>query len=195
MDIRELIHLGRFAVWNAFEGKEISIPEHLKEKYSQNMGVFTTLKTYPEHNLRGCIGVPLPVYPLWYATVYSSLQAAFQDPRFYPLRKEEFDKVVWEITLLTPPEEIKVPKEELPEVIEIGKDGLIIERGENKGLLLPQVPVEHGWSPIEFLEYTCLKAGLPKDCWKCRDTKVYRFSGEVYQEKEPFGEVEKVILK
>lgn len=194
-DVKELINIGRNAVWEIFQGREFKIPETIKEKYSEHKGVFTTIKTFPDNKLRGCIGVPLPLYPLWYSVIYSSIQAAFKDPRFKPLAPEEFGNVVWELTILTPPEEIKVSKEEIPSLIEIGKHGLIVERINNIGLLLPQVPVEHGWSPLEFLEYTCLKAGLPKDCWKDKSTKVYRFTGEVYKEVKPFGNVEKVELK
>lgn len=194
-DAKELVNIGRNAVWGTFQGRDFKIPEAIKEKYSEHMGVFTTIKTFPNKKLRGCIGVPLPIYPLWYSVIYSSIQAAFKDPRFKPLLPEEFGNIVWELTILNPPEEIKAPKEELPSLIEIGKHGLIVERGNNTGLLLPQVPVEHGLSPLEFLEYTCLKAGLPKNCWKDESTKIYRFTGEVYKEVEPFGNVEKVKLK
>ncbi len=192
--IRELIDLGRSAVYKAFKGEEISVPNILKEKYSEPMGVFTTIKTFPECKLRGCIGIPLPVYPLWYGTIYTSLQAAFNDPRFTPLKPDEFDKVIWELSLLTPPEEIKSSKKEVPNLIEIGKHGLIVEYGDKKGLLLPQVPVEQGWNAEEFLSYTCLKAGLPPDCWRWKETKIYRFGGEVYKEVEPFGNVVKEEL-
>ncbi|GAB6065999.1 TIGR00296 family protein [Aquifex pyrophilus] len=198
MDIRnveELVALGREAVWKAFKGEEILVPEFLKEKYKEKRGIFTTLKRYPDEELRGCIGVPLPIYPLWYGTVYTSLSSAFKDPRFKPLEKEEFDKTLWEITLLSVPEEFKGKKEKLPRKIEIGKHGLIVEAGGRSGLLLPQVAVEHGLSPEEFLSLTCLKAGLPKDCWKKEEVKVYTFTGEVFKEKEPFGEIEVVPLK
>ncbi|NPA32755.1 MAG: TIGR00296 family protein [Aquificae bacterium] len=188
-DAKKLIELGRKAVWEAFRGGKLEVPQEIKEAYSQPMGVFTTIERYPQRQLRGCIGVPLPVYPLWYGVIHSSLQAAFNDPRFPPLSPEEFDKVTWELSLLTPPEEIKAPPEERPKHVEVGKHGLIVERGNQSGLLLPQVAVEHRWNPVEFLEYTCLKAGLPRDCWRDPSTKVYRFSGEVFREVEPFGEV------
>ncbi len=193
-EVKELIDLGRSAVLRAFSGKEFNVPQYIKERYSEPKGVFITIKNYPENKLRGCMGLPLPVYPLWYGVIYSSLQAAFNDPRFKSLRPEEFDKVIWEISILSPPEEMRVPKEELPELIELGKHGLIVEFGERKGLLLPQVPIEQGWSAEEFLSYTCLKAGLPPDCWKWKETKIYRFSGKVYKEKEPFGEIIKEEL-
>ncbi len=193
-DIGRLVQLGREAVYNALQGRELTVPDSVKEKYSERVGVFTTIKSYPDNKLRGCIGVPLPLYPLWYGVVYSSLQAAFNDPRFRPLSLEEFKSVIWEISLLSPPEEIKCQKESIPEYVEIGKHGLIVEYGDRKGLLLPQVPVERKWSAEEFLSYTCLKAGLPPDCWKWDETKVYRFTGEVFKEREPFGEVVKEEL-
>ncbi len=193
-NVEELIALGREAVWKTFKGEEILVPEFLKEKYKEKRGIFTTLRRYPDRELRGCIGIPLPVYPLWYGTIYTSLSSAFKDPRFKPLKKEEFDKTLWEITLLSVPEEIK-NKEELLQKIEIGKHGLIVEAMGRSGLLLPQVAVEHNLTPEEFLELTCLKAGLPKDCWKKEKTKVYTFTGEIFAEKEPFGEIEAIPLK
>jgi len=192
-EAKELIRLGREAVEKAFKGEKPEVPPEVREKYGQRMGVFTSIKRYPTNELRGCIGVPLPVYPLWYGVIYSSLQSAFQDPRFEPLRPEELDEVVWELSLLTPPEEVK-EKERLPEVIKVGRDGLVVERGPYKGLLLPQVPVEQGWNAEQFLDYTCLKAGLPPGCWRDPETKVYRFSGEVFKELEPYGQVVRVEL-
>ena len=160
------------------------------EKFERKSGVFTTISTYPQHELRGCIGFPEPIFPLKKALIESALSAAFQDPRFPPLKKDEIDRVVFEVSLLTPPQEIKVRKrKELLERIKIGKHGLIVERGFYKGLLLPQVPVEWGWDVEEFLSQTCWKAGLPMDCWLDEDTKIYAFSAEIFEEEEPRGEI------
>jgi uncharacterized protein (TIGR00296 family) len=97
-----------------------------------------------------------------------------------------------EITVLTPPEPIgaETPEERLNE-IEIGKHGLIIERGPHGGLLLPQVPVEQGWGKEEFLEGLCMKAGLPRDSWRDMKTMLSSFQGVIFSEKEPGGTVEK----
>ncbi len=192
-DVRELISLGRKAVESILNEEEFRVPEEIKNKYSQKVGVFTSLKKHPSGELRGCIGVPLPLYPLWYGVVYSSVQSAFGDPRFPPVGKEELDSLRWELSLLSPPEELKEERSELPKKIEVGRDGLIVEYRERSGLLLPQVPLEHGWDAETFLDYTCLKAGLPPGCWRDPSVKVYRFRGEVYEEVEPRGEVRRKI--
>ena len=189
-EAKELIALGRSAVKAVFRGERFFIPEDIKERFSEKRGVFTTLLTYPEGALRGCVGIVYPVYPLWKAVVDSSISSAFRDPRFEPLSEDEIDRVVWELSVLTPPQE--VPKDGLPGIVKIGRDGLMVERGTHKGLLLPQVPLEHGWDALEFLRHTCLKAGLSEDCWKDPQTKVYRFSADIYLEREPKGEVVKV---
>ncbi len=188
-EAEELIKLGRKAVLSVFEGRDLEVPEDIKEKFSQKMGVFTTILTYPHKELRGCVGIPYPIYPLWYGVIHSSLSASFKDPRFPPLQKEEFDSVIWELSILTNPEE--VPKKFLPQAVEVGKDGLMVEREGIRGLLLPQVPVRYGWSAEEFLEHTCLKAGLSKDCWKDPKVKVYKFRSEVFEEESPWGKVHK----
>ncbi len=167
------------------------IPEiKFPEKFNKKSGVFTTISTYPQHNLRGCIGFPEPIFPLKKALVESALSAAFQDPRFPPLRRDEVDKVVFEVSLLTPPKELRVKnRKDLLNHIKIGKHGLIVERGFYKGLLLPQVPVEWNWDVEEFLSQTCWKAGLPMDCWLDESTRIYAFSAEIFEEEKPRGPV------
>lgn len=189
-EAKELIRVGRSAVLSIFERKEPRVPEELKEKFGERRGVFTTLLKTPGRKLRGCVGIPYPVYPLWEAVIRSSLDAAFKDPRFPPLGREELGEVIWELSLLTEFEEL--PKEKLPESVRVGVDGLMVERGSTRGLLLPQVAPRYGWDPIEFLEHTCLKAGLSKDCWREEDVKVYRFQSEIFEEVEPWGEVKRV---
>ena len=174
-----------------YEPEESSVPEGLR----RNMGAFVSIYRVGGggKELRGCIGVPYPVYPLWYAVIYSSVSASFKDPRFPPLSLEELNKVVWELSVLTEPQEIS--KERLPEGICIGRDGLIVELGSSRGLLLPQVAPRYSWDPVEFLEHTCLKAGLERDCWKDPSAKVYIFESEIFEEVEPWGEVKKVEQK
>jgi len=165
-------------------------------RFSEMRGVFTTINTHPERELRGCIGFPEPVYPLGEAIVRSALAAAFEDPRFPPLSRREVDTVVFEVSLLTKPEPISAGEpQDLISSVEIGKHGLIAEKGPFRGLLLPQVPVEYEWSVEEFLSHTCWKAGLPPDCWKRKGVKFYRFSAEIFEEEEPRGRVVRKVLK
>ncbi len=153
-------------------------------------GVFTTLKTHPGHDLRGCIGIPEPIMTLRDAIVRSAMSAATEDPRFPRLTPGELDRVTVEVTLMTPPEPVPVDRpEELLEVVRIGVHGLIASRGGRRGLLLPQVPVEQGWDVEEFLNHTCWKAGLPVDSWRDGSTRFSWFTGQVFGEVEPRGEV------
>jgi hypothetical protein len=111
------------------------------------------------------------------------------------LSEAELERTLVEVTVLTPPELIKVasPKE-YANNIEIGRDGLIVEKGLSRGLLLPQVPVDQGWNKEDFLSHMCIKAGLPADCWLDEDTKIYKFSGIVFTEVEPQGEIKERTL-
>lgn len=169
---------------------DFSVPARFKEK----RGVFVTLNTWPEQDLRGCIGFPEPVFPLVKALI-TAAEEATNDPRFEPLRTRELDNIVVEVTILTPPELIRVgkPKDLIGEV-KVGTHGLIASRGMLRGLLLPQVPVDWGWDAEEFLGQTCVKAGLSPDAWLDEDTKMYRFMGEIFAEERPRGTVKRHTL-
>ena len=165
-------------------------------EFNNNGGAFVTLKTWPDHNLRGCIGYPEPIFPLIKAIVDNAINASTEDPRFPPVKPGELDHIVVEVSLLTPPEEIEfTDPRELPQKIKVGRDGLIVERGGFRGLLLPQVPVEEGWDETTFLEHTCWKAGLPMDCWLRKGTRFYAFQAEVYAEETPRGKVIEIPLQ
>ena len=110
------------------------------------------------------------------------------------MREDELDDIVVEVSVLTPPEPIEGPPKERPMKIKVGRDGLLIEKGFYSGLLLPQVPIEWGWDEEEFLAQTCWKAGLPPDCWLDPDTKVYRFTAEIFEEEKPWGPVRRKPL-
>jgi uncharacterized protein (TIGR00296 family) len=98
--------------------------------------------------------------------------------------------IVIEVTVLTPPELVKAQKpDQYPSLIKVGVDGLIIELGFRKGLLLPQVPVEERWDEEEFLSHTCIKAGLSKDCWMDKNSLIYKFQGQIFSETKPEGEI------
>lgn len=197
------VKLARKAVKTYIEtGETISPPEDFPETFREKSGVFVTLKTITnkgekiEKELRGCIGYPLPHLPLIEAIIDSAINSATRDSRFYPpfgpgpVTSEELANIVFEVSILTPPEllTVETPDEYL-EKIKIGRDGLIAERGNFRGLLLPQVPVEWKWNVEEFLEHTCNKAYLPTDCWKKPDTKIYAFQGIIFEEVEPEGEI------
>ncbi len=163
----------------------------------QPCGVFVTLNRVEggAHRLRGCIGFPYPVKPLAEAVVDSALSAAFDDPRFPGVSRGEVESIVVEVSVLTPPEEVEVDSRlEYPERIEVGRDGLIVCKGRNQGLLLPQVPVEWGWEAEEFLTQCCLKAWLPPDAWLTDGTDIYKFQAIIFAEETPRGPVKRVDL-
>ena len=193
-----LIHLARNAVKTYLEtGKTVKAPENTSKKLFEQCGVFVTINSLKngEKKLRGCIGYPYPTSPLVEAVIDSAINAATRDPRFYPLSLSELDKVVFEVSVLTPPEEVEVgnPKEYLAK-IKVGEDGLIVEKGGYKGLLLPQVPVEWEWCEEEFLCQCCVKAGLPPDSWLIEGTRIYKFQALVFEEETPQGEVKRLHL-
>jgi uncharacterized protein (TIGR00296 family) len=195
---RLLVELARKAVEEYLKNrKRIRPPENIPEKLMQPRGVFVTINSVEgeEKELRGCIGLPYPTTPLAEAVIESAISSATQDPRFHPLSLKELDSVVFEVSVLTPPQLVEVENpSEYPSKIKVGVDGLIIERGFYRGLLLPQVPVEWGWSEEEFLCQCCLKAGLPPDCWLMKGTKVYKFQAIIFEEETPKGEVRRKTL-
>jgi uncharacterized protein len=140
-------------------------------------GAFVTLKTR-SGELRGCIGTLECRRPLAEEVARVAVSAAREDPRFQPLRPSELDDISVEVSVLGPLEQID-PRD--PSAIEIGRHGLVVERGFRRGLLLPQVATEWGWDCEEFLAHTCRKAGLAPDAWRDGAT-VYRFAAVVFAE-------------
>jgi len=194
---RFLVKLARQAVeQNLKDGRIISPPKSTPPKLTERCGVFVTLNSIEggRRELRGCIGFPYPTHPLVQATIEAAIDSATRDPRFAPITPEELACITFEVSVLTPPTLIKVDSPpEYPSKIKVGEDGLIVERGYCKGLLLPQVPVEWNWNEEDFLCQCCLKAGLAPDQWLLRDTKIYKFGCIIAEELEPEGKV--VILK
>ena len=197
-DGKFLIQLARNTAKTFLEtGKALKPPQNTPEKLFENCGVFVTINSIrgKRKNLRGCIGYPYPTAPLVQAVIDNAVNAATQDPRFEPLVKNDLDRVVFEVSVLTPPEPVQAQKpEEYLKQIKVGEHGLIVEKGFYKGLLLPQVPVEWGWCEEEFLCQCCIKAGLPPDSWLTKDAKVYRFGAIVFEEETPHGEVKRKSL-
>ena len=193
-----LIQLARKTVTQYLEnGKIQKPPKETPQKLFEQCGVFVTINSIQngEKALRGCIGYPYPTSPLVEAVIDSAINAATQDPRFEPITSDELGGVVFEVSVLTPPEPVKVdnPKDYVSK-IKVGEDGLIIERGYRKGLLLPQVPIEWGWCEEEFLCQCCVKAGLPPDSWLTKDTKISKFKAIIFGERTPNGEIVRLKL-
>jgi len=184
-----LVKLARETVKNHFDSDNSQIK---KTKFTKKQGVFVSLYTHPEHKLRGCIGYPYPKLSLGEALQNAAFLSAFEDPRFERLKKEEPNKIIFEVSILTEPKIITVKKpEEYLEKIEIGKDGLIVKYTSHRGLLLPHVPLESDppWGVKMFLQHTCMKAGLLPDMWLNDNIKIYKFQTEVFTEKKPNGEI------
>jgi uncharacterized protein (TIGR00296 family) len=161
----------------------------LPKGFSEKKGVFVTISQYPSGDLRGCIGYPEPILPLKDALKMSAI-AACHDPRFNDLAFSETNKCTFEVTVLTVPQRIqyKTPEELLQKMV-IGRDGLILSFKGRRGLLLPQVPVEWGWDAEEFLEHLSTKAGFAPKTWKDPGVCIESFSGEIFTETSPRGEV------
>lgn len=197
-DGRFLVKLARQAVEEYLKTQEcMRPPAGVSEELLKPHGVFVTINTMKKgkEELRGCIGYPYPTTPLVEAVIDSAVNAATQDPRFPPLSVKELDNVVFEVSVLTPPQLVEAKDaRDYPRKIKVGEDGLIIEKGVYKGLLLPQVPVEWEWDEEEFLCQCCNKAGLPPDYWLVKGTRVYRFQAIVFEEEKPRGEVTRKTL-
>jgi uncharacterized protein (TIGR00296 family) len=193
-----LVQLARNAVKDYLKtGKHIKAPQDTSKKFFEHCGVFVTINKVKqgEKQLRGCIGYPYPTLPLVEAVIESGIDAATQDPRFYPLSLSELDDVVFEVSVLTPPELVEVQKPDAYVIkIKVGEDGLIVEKGVFKGLLLPQVPVEWEWDEEEFLCQCCIKAGLPPDSWLTKGAKIYKFQAIIFEEETPQGNIKQLNL-
>jgi uncharacterized protein len=167
-----LLRLAHDSIAAALDQRELSLAPpsaHLAEP----RGAFTTL--YYRGGLRGCVGFVLPVTPLYRAIAESARGAAFDDSRFSPVTRDESLELQVSLSILSAPQPIPANQ------IEIGRDGLLISLGHYRGLLLPQVPVEHGWDRIQFLEQTCRKAGLPLNAWQT-GAKLEAFTAEVFSD-------------
>ena len=172
-----LLALARDTIQARLGRKSLPVFNPRSEALKELRGAFVTV--HKKGKLRGCIGYVEAIKPLHQTVQEMAVAAAFQDPRFPPLAPAEFGDIDIEISVMSPVRRIRSVNE-----IEVGMHGIIIKRGYNQGLLLPQVAAEQGWDRDTFLEHTCYKAGLPGDCWKKPDTEIYVFSAEVFSEKE-----------
>jgi hypothetical protein len=171
----ELLRIARNSV-------ESAVRDHKQYEYSppaglaaleQERGAFVTLKENGQ--LRGCIGYVAPMKPLCITVRDVAAFAALRDTRFRPVSASELGALQYEVSVLSPLRRVLDIKE-----IRVGQHGLIMKRGDTEGLLLPQVPVEEKWDRATFLEETCYKAGLLKNCWQDADTDIFRFTALVF---------------
>jgi MEMO1 family protein len=170
----QLIALARTSVEKAVrEGKLYQPPTPTDPMFERESGAFVTLTEAGA--LRGCIGYTSATKSLYKTINETATLAAFRDPRFRPVTPDELAKLKYEISVLSPLRHVQDARK-----IQVGRDGVLIKNGDREGLLLPQVPGEEHWDRIKFLEQTCVKAGLPEQCWKDEGTDVFSFTAEVF---------------
>ena len=194
---RFLVRLARRAIEEYLtSGNKINLPQDTPERLRLNRGAFVTLRTYPDGDLRGCIGRPYPVQPLVKAVIDSAIDAAVNDPRFHPLPASSIGMITVEVSVLTEPREVTYERPlELRDKVKVGRDGIIVTWTLGSGLLLPQVPVEEKWDVDEYLSYACMKAGAQPDCWLTSRPKISTFQAVVFEEEKPRGGIIKRELE
>jgi uncharacterized protein (TIGR00296 family) len=188
-----LVKLARLAAqkW-IVENQRIEPIEPIPAQAETVTGAFVTVKTRSddESTLRGCIGYPIGIKPLFEEVIDLAKSSTLEDPRFPPVDNSELSELVFEVTIMTPPQTINYENpQELLDKITVPGDGLIVDFKGYKGLLLPQVPVEQNWNKEEFLSFTCRKAFLPTDIWKKEKITVRKFQGVIFSEESPNGEI------
>jgi AmmeMemoRadiSam system protein A len=174
-----LMKLAKDAVKAAVNGKPFDPPEPPTQILKEKGAAFVTLRENGE--LRGCIGHIIAMKPLYKCIAEVARSAALEDPRFPDVTPKEYDSLHFEISVLTPPQEVKDPKE-----IVVGKDGVLLDYGRMyHGVFLPQVPTEQGWDLVEYLDNLCYKAGLyKKGCWKDPEASLSKFQAVVWEEED-----------
>jgi AmmeMemoRadiSam system protein A len=177
---RALLAVARKFMEMAVRSRKISEGVGVSLSPSSNLmlpaGAFVTL--HVRNRLRGCIGELPGESPLWHVVAHCGQAAALEDPRFEPVRPDELDEIEIEISVLSP------LADTLPEMIEAGKHGILVSRGWQRGVLLPQVATQFHWDSARFLEETCVKAGMDRDAWKDPATRIQTFTAEVFSESE-----------
>jgi AmmeMemoRadiSam system protein A len=173
----DLLRIAREIIQQVVQSKKPLTYERGNKLYRQKRGAFVSLHIQSE--LRGCIGYVAPVKPLLETIIEMAEAAAFRDPRFNPVTRKEVEKLEIEISVLSPLTLISDTND-----IIVGKHGLMIEKGYNSGLLLPQVATAYSWERETFLEHTCLKAGLAKSAWREKDTQIHIFTAQIFSEAD-----------
>jgi AmmeMemoRadiSam system protein A len=175
----ELLALARkSAEFAVHTNKTYDPPASESETLNREYGAFVTLTE--AGMLRGCIGYTAPIKPLNITVRDTAAYAALRDPRFRPVSASELSQLEYEISVLSPLRRVTDIEQ-----IKVGRDGLLMKNGDDEGLLLPQVPVEQKWDRQTFLEQTCAKAGMRRDCWKDENTDIFKFTAVVFGEHKP----------
>src|SRR5262245_51952296 len=171
----ELLRVARAAVLAHVAGARLPVPDGSDEQLHRPAGVFVTIRV--DGALRGCIGQPSSTGPLITAVMECAISSATEDPRFPAMAADEIAAARFEISVLSPTATLHDAS-----LLRAGEHGVIVTRGRRRGLLLPQVAVEQGWSAVQLLEGVCLKAGLPPDAWRQPDTLLEFFTAEVFSD-------------
>jgi AmmeMemoRadiSam system protein A len=172
---KQLLALAHEAILSAIEHREI--PQTAPSvRFAAPRGAFTTI--YLHKNLRGCVGYAFPIAPLYRTIIETARGAAFEDTRFLPVTLAEAQQLEVSLSILSPLKAVRAQE------VEIGTHGVLISQHGRRGLLLPQVPLEHGWDRNTFLEETCRKAGLPLDGWRT-GAKIEVFTAEIFGDSDP----------
>jgi len=171
-DQETLLQIARDSVQAFLMGQQWDLPSTTTDALMENRGVFVSIYLGP--NLRGCVGTIEPLGPLYQSVGGCAVAAASRDSRFKPLQLSELPEAAFEISVLSPIEVVTDIAS-----IEVGIHGLIVSRGNARGLLLPQVAVHQQWDRERFLAETCRKAGLPPTAWK-QGATIQRFTAEVF---------------
>jgi AmmeMemoRadiSam system protein B/AmmeMemoRadiSam system protein A len=174
----QLLALARKSVESVVRERRVAaVPTAVSAPLLDDRGAFVTLKEHGE--LRGCIGYTSAARPLIETVRDVAAYAAVRDPRFPAVREGELKDLEYEVSVLSPFRRVLDFNQ-----VQVGRHGLLVVNGNDQGLLLPQVPTEQGWDRTTFLDQTCLKAGLPRACWKDPDTDVFMFTALVFGESK-----------
>ena len=176
-----LVSLAKDAIASVFSKDIVEISTDMQEKFSHKRGVVVTI--HKRGKLRGCIGYPKSDLPLYKVVMNAAKTAAFQDPRFVPISKEELLQVELEVSVLTEPKRVEeVDSRAIIKKFKAGKDGVIIQNEGFSGIMLPHVATAYGWSSEEFLGYACTKAGLHDSAWREPESRLYKFNAQIFHE-------------
>ncbi|MDD2308168.1 MAG: AmmeMemoRadiSam system protein A [Desulfuromonadaceae bacterium] len=171
---KELLKIARETVVDYVTNRKVPAVTSTSPGLNLHSGCFVTIKEKGE--LRGCIGNFVSDQPLYLLVQEMAVSAATSDPRFYPMKPEDLADFSLDISVLSP-----LKKADSVEEIKVGIHGIFIVKGSYRGVLLPQVATEYGWNRDQFLQHTCIKAGLPKDAWQ-GECDIYIFSAQVFGE-------------